>query len=508
MHTNTTNQRFHFPATGIAVEKAVLLAIDDYSLPFRQNVCYYMTRPEIWREPVIEPDKNDPTRPDHVGGHFYGSVIHDGGKFRMWYYGLHLGDKWLGGKFDVGKLRSGPVGYAESDDGFHWTKPNLGQVEFAGSRQNNAIALTGRQTFGVAVIKDEDDPEPQRRYKLIYQRLAPEEGRGVKNSFPTATSPDGLHWTVQESIATASGIETASLYKFNGLYVLSGQMWPRGEGGHARGREGFVVVSPDFQTWVRAACEAFALPEPANPEDCGNEKPYDQVHLGVGATNFGNVAVGYYTRWHNQPTGSDWFGIGRTYGDLGLVVSNDGLHFREPIKGRVWIDRHDSPPNTTPISNTETILCQGNGILNVGDTTYIYHGRWANTANIEEYYAEVGLATLPRDRYGALGLYPDKSEGEIWSTPLTLPQGGGQITLNADGVSGMRVDLADERFFPLAGYSGESSGAVPSQTGLEGQVVWPAGSLAPLGGQTVRLRVQLNKQESVAPRLYAVYLHP
>ena len=29
--------------------------------------------------------------------------------------------------------------YAESDDGVHWTRPNLGMIEFAGSKQNNNI---------------------------------------------------------------------------------------------------------------------------------------------------------------------------------------------------------------------------------------------------------------------------------------------------------------------------------------------------------------------------------
>ena len=37
---------------------------------------------------------------------------------------------------------------------------------------------------------------------------------------------------------------------------------------------------------------------------------------------------------------------GATSGDFGLVVSNDGLHFREPVKERVWLHRDESTDDT------------------------------------------------------------------------------------------------------------------------------------------------------------------
>ena len=51
-------------------------------------------------------------------------------------------------------------------------------------------------------------------------------------------------------------------------------------------------VSPDFREWTQGWAEAFTLPEPADPSKRGYEFNYDQVHLGVGAANFGNVQVG------------------------------------------------------------------------------------------------------------------------------------------------------------------------------------------------------------------------
>ena len=194
--------------------------------------------------------------------------------------------------------------------------------------------------------------------------------------------------------------------------------------------------------------------------------------------------------------------------DFGLVISNDGLHFREPVKGYVFISRHESP--VTPVEGKEypTILCQYNGILNVGDETRIYHGRWRHAGPTEDYYAEVALATLPRDRWGALGLFPKESDGWVWSAPLTVPPGGCRVRLNADRAQQMRLELSDDRFNLLPEYSGANSGAVSNGHPLASEVTWPGGDLSTLAGRRVRLRIRLGRHGGGEPRLYAVYLRP
>ncbi|MBI4584250.1 MAG: hypothetical protein HY717_09545 [Planctomycetes bacterium] len=49
-----------------------------------------------------------------------GAVFRDGGRFRMWY-----------------QMNDTLFGYAESEDGLRWTKPNLGFYEHGGSKDNN-----------------------------------------------------------------------------------------------------------------------------------------------------------------------------------------------------------------------------------------------------------------------------------------------------------------------------------------------------------------------------------
>ena len=492
---------FHFPSTGITVDrKAVLLAIDDVSLPLKRNLCYYLSTPRVRAEPVLRPDREDPRAPDYLATHFYGTVLHDEGKFRMWYYPVHHGR-------DPSDLRQGPICYAESDDGIRWRKPHLHQVEVKGTKQNNAIDLPGQRTNAAAVIKDEADPDPLRRYKMVYNPNID----GIGWTIRTATSPDGLHWTPGPEGQLEAFVEMSSFYQHDGLFVVHGQGHETigGEGGAGRGRQGFAWVSPDFDHWVTGFAEAFVLPEPADGRERGYLMPYPQVHLGVGAASFGNVAVGLYGRWRNPPVkkrSEGWYGAGKIHCDFGLVVSNDGIHFREPVRDHVYLSSRESP--VTPVAGKDypTILCQANGILNVGDETRIYHGRWRNAEYGLDYYAEVALATLPRDRWGALGLFPHVADGHVWTAPIALPEATWRLLLNADHADRVRVEIADERFNLLEAFSSGGSGVIRVDGGLDCPVIWPRGKLSDLAGRTVRFRIRLERKADADPRLYAVYL--
>src|SRR4051812_8808026 len=83
---------FFFPATGITVTgEAMLLAIDEFSLPLKKDLCFYLSKPKVRKEPVLTASRDDAKAPDHTGASFYGTVIFDNQKFRMWYYAIHPG---------------------------------------------------------------------------------------------------------------------------------------------------------------------------------------------------------------------------------------------------------------------------------------------------------------------------------------------------------------------------------------------------------------------------------
>src|SRR5439155_12867655 len=77
----------------------------------------------------------------------------------------------------IPETQTAMVGYAESDDGLKWNRPNLDLIEWQGSRQNNmcfdgtgpAKQFDGLVTNldSVLVVRDDASSDPQKRYKMI-----------------------------------------------------------------------------------------------------------------------------------------------------------------------------------------------------------------------------------------------------------------------------------------------------------------------------------------------------
>jgi len=510
--------------------RRTFLAIDNAAFTFLKNGSLHLSKPVVRQEPVVAPSDFESDAPDNLACHFYGTVLWDRGRFRMWYYACHWGfnpdwpprmkqqmakpPSWVSSDAPLGQ---GPLCYAESDDGVLWTKPALGQLLFKGNRDNNALALPHTIVSGAIVIRDEEEPDPAQRYKMTYQffpdQTAPViEEYGTMPSVALAVSPDGLKWTVIGIPFRNQFVEPASFIKHAGQYIIHYQTandWGgyMGEGGSFCGRTGVARVTHDFTRWPDVLAEAFAMPEPEDRSTRGANGSYDQVHLGVGAASLGNVCVGLFGLWHNADNSR---GFGEISCDFGLLVSNDGIRFREPVKGHRFLRRDDSL--VTPVAGRDfnTILCQANGILNVGEETRIYHGRWRNAGSwgvseLRHYAAEVALATLPRDRWGSLALNPGTVEGDLVTAPMRLSdrEVDCELTINADGIAGVAVDLLDETFQPIAGFT---SGTLGDVDGLDCAARWPARRLSELAGEIIRVRLRLRQSDSAKPRIYAMYL--
>ena len=127
------------------------------------------------------------------------------------------------------------VCYATSRDGLTWMKPDLGLVEFQGSRANNLVV---RGPHGAGVFRDLREPDPQRRYKMFYQ--------GMHVRF----SADGLHWSeavpCPEIAARGDTHNNACWCNELSRYVGITRLW---DGQRIVGR----CESPDFRRWTKAA---------------------------------------------------------------------------------------------------------------------------------------------------------------------------------------------------------------------------------------------------------------
>lgn len=110
--------------------------------------------------------------------------LREGNRWRMWY-----GASYPNAKRDDDAFCC----YAESSDGLHWTKPELGLVEYAGNTSNNILfssAQTGGMLPGHIFIDDRDGPA--QRYRAVGTRFRePEQAFSVYGG----SSADGIHWS-------------------------------------------------------------------------------------------------------------------------------------------------------------------------------------------------------------------------------------------------------------------------------------------------------------------------
>lgn len=117
------------------------------------------------------------------------TLIEDNGLFRLYYRGSATD---AGGTDRHSKETPLTVCYAESRDGINWVKPNLGLVEFRGSKNNN-IMWMGQEALAFAPFLDTNPAVPaSERYKATAATVIPGRKQYALVGF---TSPDGLRWT-------------------------------------------------------------------------------------------------------------------------------------------------------------------------------------------------------------------------------------------------------------------------------------------------------------------------
>ncbi len=155
-------------AQTIDVGNTKQLLIDGYFLADTSNVTFTVNPPECLG-PVLLPDS-----PWESWTLSYFNVLEDAGICKMWY-----------GAWEA-PSRTRRICYATSADGITWTKPNLGQVEYQSSYDNNILPITFSN--GGTVFID-PNAAPDSRYKIT-----------GNNPLPYMyTSPDGLSWTLIDS---------------------------------------------------------------------------------------------------------------------------------------------------------------------------------------------------------------------------------------------------------------------------------------------------------------------
>ncbi|MEZ5385983.1 MAG: hypothetical protein R3F13_10760 [Prosthecobacter sp.] len=485
---------------------ATLFSFDNVAIPYTQNLRLEMR--QLTRHagnPVLQ--RGAPGTPDAHGVQFYGSVVKEGGKYGLWYVAF---DDEVTSKTPSARWRAA---YAESMDGVTWTKPDLGLVEFHGNKNNNLVDVGGAWGFvNLKVIKDEADPDPMRRYKMTTHVYFRHNTRlGTLLAFVSA---DGLTWKPVKDVKPVKGElrkedllipgihfePCGGLYQWDGQYFITGQNALPGTQ-HYQGRVVRLYRSADFVNWAATNTVAFVRTPQHEYLGAGRSREGEQNHEGISVWNRGNLLLGVTGRWHGA---AEWKDVRI---DLGFVISNDGLNFREPKHEWTLLERGKDG------EWDQGGLLQGQGFENIGNETFIYYGAWdpRPTGGKEVPRGGIGIAKLPRDRFADLvvdtsgegpGDYQlPKVTAELVtaSIPVTNPR----FFINADGLgaeAALRIELLDHLEYPIAGRT-----AVVRESGFHTPIAWASESKLP---ERVRLHVVFEGARRTDIRFNAIYIQP
>ena len=485
-------------------KSTTLFAFDSVAIPHTQNLRLEMRQPvKLSANPVVRRGAHG--TPDAAGVQFYGSVIKDGGKYRLWYVAFDDNEK---SKVASSRWRAA---YAESVDGLTWTKPNLGLVAFAGNKNNNLVDVGGVWGFvNLKVLKDESDPDPAHRYKMtthVYFR----DKRRLGTLLPFV-SADGLRWKPVKDVTPLKAelrkedllLPAIHFEPCGGLYQWAGQYFACGQNAMNatrpyQGRVSRTYRSADFVNWSSTSTLAFVRTPQHEVLGAGRSLEGEQCHEGISVWNRGNVLLGIVGQWHGA---KEWKDVSV---DLGFVMSIDGLNFREPAHEWAIIKHGDDG------QWDQGGVIQGQGFENIGDQTFIYYGAWdpRATGGQPQHRGGVGVATLPRDRFGDLvvetagegpGDYQlPKVTSEFVTAPISVKSP--RFFINADGLGDeamLRVELLDHLEHPIPGHS-----AVLQQSDFQAPIDWKSSNDLP---ERVRLRVVFEGKRRTEIRLSAIYV--
>lgn len=526
-------------APSLHAEKTLLFA-DEADILYRSGTLKELVPLKKYEgNPVIAPDKPW----EYMIG--WVSVYRNPqtGLFQMWYQAYN--EKRTEDK----RLRC-VVAYAESKDGKTWVKPNLGLFPYYEVKDTNIVLIGAPNAYGDrycnSVVVDPKDPDPAKRYKMVYYDWDPDDEKNVGAGTRVAFSPDGIKWTkydkmVHKTSYGAKGkqppFEDESIFSevpaqngkpakkswlvpismsdaqdvfyddMKGVFVGYGKMWMHGPDGGSHWKHGMGrMESKDFINWSKPQ---FLL----GPSD--NDPPQLEFHTSPVFTYNGQ----YFSL--NQM-------LNRSAGtmDIELMTSRDGFEWVRPFPGQFILSR-----GTGAVFDAATLLTNGNAIP-MGDEMWFYYGGYRGTAiggvgldkqviGSKDYHSGVGLATMQKDRFVAIVPDPDVNSrnslkvnkntvgteapkpvkpntvGQVTLRPIDLSKVR-EITLNTDASQGsISVELLNEDGYRVRGFSKED--AVPiTANSLNAKVAWKDKNLSALKPKKYMLRIHLNNAKLYA----------
>ena len=402
-------------------------------------------------------------------------ILEDEGRYRMYYL---CSDRRKGNDPSASMLC-----YAESADGLSWTKPNLGIVDFGGSKENNLVFVREDAPLRSPTVFDDPSAQPGQRYKMVF--------RGTENGEPTvygAVSPDGLHWEQLPNPLGSFFTDTMIVVGFDadrGRYFGYYRGWEHG-------RRTIAYAETDrFESWP--------VPETIVAADMHDSPDAD-------------IYTNAYTRWPGADAHlifPSFFQRKLDIFELHMMTSRDGLHWQRPMRGPII-------PSGEPGTDAEGLITASSGVLCVRPGEWSVPITQTNVSHNQQRSHEemtkvqrTGYLTLATWRQDGFVSLEAETEGRFTTRPMTFA--GGRLEVNAWTQYGgeIRVELADtsgEVFTrkaaePIVDRTFEDCDPITGDH-LKHTITWKGESdLSAWAGKPVRLRFRMRRA-----RLYAIQL--
>lgn len=400
--------------------------------------------------------------------------------FKMWYGGC-----------DAAPERNWKMGYAVSADGVRWEKPRLGLFEHKGRRDNNIIHPV---PYG-AVIKDLSEPDPARRYKMHLRDFVRYSADGIQwPADPPAagTAAVELNWRGPRAWDVVAFLRDDQDPDPGRRYKLVFQYYDKAtKPGPDQVRFKGMCWGPD---------ELHLRPASSTPLLSPNDGFEHENHFLACVPYKGQYLLLYECGWY-QPDGTGRFGryladirlahsrdgerftricprqplIARgtpgEWDEQFLVIADkaviqDGVvHLYYCGQGNDWA--------SWPPGNAAPDLAVAPGCTSVSRT---------------------GLATLPLDRFTCLQVDDGTSFGSATTHPIEWTGGPARLLVNVSDVRPRRdwaqVELLDAAGRPVAGFTRADCRPLCADA-LAAPVLWTGGEALPLARAPFRLRFHL-----------------
>jgi hypothetical protein len=394
------------------------------------------------------------------GPYVYGSVLYDPEDklFKCWYTVYH----------DTEYRKRQPGSYmgcfATSKDGYAWDKPELGLVDWRGSRRNNFVSLGRKYVHALMVTLAPPESGVRGRFVGVYL-----DEPGICLAF----SDDGARWREHEG----NPVESHHSDTQNSIvYDPARRTWlvhmrPPVYAGPWKRRIA-VMESADLKAWTRP--EVCLTPDESDPPE----------FYGMPVFRRGNLFWGLLQVYQASE--------GRI--EIELPFSPDGRSWNHVPPREMFLKR-----GTSGDFDAGMITTAGSPVI-AGDEMRLYYGGWKvdhrQAMPDDVALASIGMASLPLDRF--YGVSSDKADqpGFVLTRPLTLA--GNRLEVNARADGEMRAALVDPGGKELPGFG--LADAVPVRgDGLRHPLAWR--DRKQLESGPLRLKLRLDRAT-----VYALYI--